>query len=73
MAIALHIAKLSLKPNDVVVVSVDLWLTKQQSDALVDTVKSAMKEAGHDNPVLILKHGTDLGIIDSDDIVNNTK
>ena len=62
-----RIGKLSLGPNDVVVVRTELMLDKDQTQHLVDSMRFQLKRAGFDNEVIFMTCGLDVKIIEKED------
>lgn len=62
-----RIGKMSLGPNDVVVIKTDMMLDKQQIQYLRDRVDENLKTAGITNKVLVFTHGLELQIIEKED------
>jgi hypothetical protein len=62
-----RIGKLSLGPNDVVLIMTDLMLDKEQVTFVRERVHDQLKAAGFDNKVLILTSGFKLQIVEKED------
>lgn len=62
-----RIGKLSLGPNDLVVIKTDMMLDKEQIRFLLDRAHEQLAAAGFDNKVLMFTHGLDLQIVEKED------
>lgn len=61
-----RVGKLTLRPDDIVVLSTDLMLDKDQMNVLHERAQAWFP----DRKVLVLSHGMKLGVIRSEDIPN---
>jgi hypothetical protein len=62
-----RIGKLSLGPDDVIVIKSDRVFDKDQVAFLRDRMREQLQAAGFENKVLMLTYGLDLQIIEKED------